>query len=75
MKETDVVASVIGDFGKWQLMVGVLMGLLKLSVGWLQSGIIFLAPPQRFWCKSGADVLSPMVNRTGFNVCIVFVFL
>lgn len=49
--KNDVMCSIIGDYGKWQFWISVLMGLLKLSVAWFQLGIVFLAPPQNFWCK------------------------
>ncbi|RVE54036.1 hypothetical protein evm_001439 [Chilo suppressalis] len=46
----DITAKAIGDFGPWQLRISVLMALLKLPMAWYQLNIIFMAPPQDFWC-------------------------
>lgn len=50
VEEEDVTAKVVGDFGRWQLKISVLMSLLKLSNAWFQLNIIFMAPAQQFWC-------------------------
>ncbi|KAL4716199.1 hypothetical protein ACJJTC_013976 [Scirpophaga incertulas] len=47
----DLTAKVVGDFGPWQLRIGILMSLLKLPMAWYQMNIIFMAPPQEFWCQ------------------------
>ncbi|CAG9787702.1 unnamed protein product [Diatraea saccharalis] len=47
----DITARAIGDFGPWQLRISVLMALLKLPMAWYQLNIIFMAPPQDFWCE------------------------
>ncbi|CAB3226699.1 unnamed protein product [Arctia plantaginis] len=47
----DPTAKAVGNFGKWQLRVSVMMSLLKLPTAWYQLNIIFMAPPQDFWCK------------------------
>lgn len=49
-KPPDVVHDTIGDFGRWQLKVSLLMALMKFPVAWFQLGIVFLAPPTEFWC-------------------------
>ncbi|CAH0586900.1 unnamed protein product [Chrysodeixis includens] len=49
--EPDVTSKIIGDFGKWQLRISILMAVLKLPIAWYQLNIIFMAPPQDFWCK------------------------
>lgn len=46
----DVTTKIIGDFGKWQLRISILMAVLKLPIAWYQLNIIFMAPPQDFWC-------------------------
>lgn len=51
LREEDLIAKVVGDFGKWQLQLSIMMALLKLPNAWHQLNIIFLAPPQEFWCK------------------------
>lgn len=45
-----VTSKIIGDFGRWQLKISILMSLLKLPLAWYQLSIIFMAPPQQFWC-------------------------
>lgn len=45
-----VTSKIIGDFGRWQLKISILMSLLKLPLAWYQLSIIFMAPPQEFWC-------------------------
>ncbi|KAF9423514.1 hypothetical protein HW555_001069 [Spodoptera exigua] len=50
-KSEDVTSSIIGDFGRWQLKISILMALLKLPIAWYQLNIIFMAPPQDFWCS------------------------
>ncbi|XP_059057427.1 organic cation transporter protein-like [Achroia grisella] len=46
----DLTSRAIGDFGRWQCRISALMALLKLPIAWYQLNIIFLAPPQEFWC-------------------------
>ncbi|XP_064072374.1 organic cation transporter protein-like [Vanessa tameamea] len=41
---------VVGDFGKWQLWISIYMAMIKLPLAWYQLNIIFMAPPQQFWC-------------------------
>ncbi|XP_071445792.1 organic cation transporter protein-like [Hetaerina americana] len=41
----DTVLSAVGDFGRWQALVTVLLSLVKIPVAWFQLGIVFLAPP------------------------------
>ncbi|XP_046399127.1 organic cation transporter protein-like isoform X2 [Ischnura elegans] len=43
--ETDAILSTVGDFGRWQAVVTVLLSLVKIPVAWFQLGIVFLAPP------------------------------
>lgn len=57
--EFDPLKQTIGDFGLWQLKISVLMSLLKLPIAWFTLSIVFLAPPQQFWCKK-----PPFVNMT-----------
>ncbi|CAG4930720.1 unnamed protein product [Colias eurytheme] len=46
----NIAFKILGDFGKWQLKISILMALLKLPMAWYQLNILFLAPPQNFWC-------------------------
>lgn len=50
LDDEDVTAKIVGDFGKWQLKISILMSLLKLSNAWYQLNIMFMAPSQEFWC-------------------------
>ncbi|VVD00508.1 unnamed protein product [Leptidea sinapis] len=55
------------------------MSLLKLSMAWYQLSIIFLAPPQNFWCaqprswkgteKEWRDMCSPKIEE---HPCLIF---
>lgn len=51
----DFMHVTVGDFGKWQFRISLLMSLLKLPIAWFQLGIIFLAPPTEFWCRKPQD--------------------
>lgn len=48
---TDILHETIGDFGKWQFKISILMALLKFPIAWFQLGIVFLAPPTQHWCR------------------------
>ncbi|XP_018320845.1 solute carrier family 22 member 3-like isoform X2 [Agrilus planipennis] len=47
----DFVQETVGDFGRWQFKISLLMSLLKLPMAWFQLGIVFIAPPFDFTCK------------------------
>ncbi|KAG5876528.1 hypothetical protein JTB14_033724 [Gonioctena quinquepunctata] len=47
----DPLEATIGNFGRWQLRISLLMALLKFPVAWFTLSIVFLAPPTQFWCK------------------------
>lgn len=51
-KNSDILTTTIGSFGKWQCRIVVLMSLLKVPIGWVQLVIVFIAPSTtEFWCK------------------------
>lgn len=50
-KPADILHETIGDFGRWQFKISILMALLKFPIAWFQLGIVFLAPPTQHWCK------------------------
>lgn len=60
-KDGNVISHLVGDFGKWQATVSLLVSLLKLPIGWFQLSIVFLAPIPEFWCEH------PISNVTKFN--------
>ena len=49
-EDSNVVSHLVGDFGKWQATISLLLSLLKLPIGWFQLSIVFLAPVTNFWC-------------------------
>ncbi|KAK6636636.1 hypothetical protein RUM43_010298 [Polyplax serrata] len=73
-KDSNIVSHLIGDFGKWQAIISLLLSLLKLPIGWFQLSIVFLAPITDFWCAtpktsdwSWSDDTTPM-NRTNYTL-------
>lgn len=60
-KNSNIVSHLIGDFGKWQAIISLLLSLLKLPIGWFQLSIVFLAPTTNFWC------VSPTGNSSWLN--------
>lgn len=47
----DVLDNTIGEFGRWQCQISIMMSLLLLPLAWIQLGMLFLAPPTEFTCK------------------------
>jgi hypothetical protein len=47
---SDAVQEAVGDFGRWQAGISVLMALLKLPIAWFQLSIIVLETHTDFWC-------------------------
>ncbi|KAK4883233.1 hypothetical protein RN001_006552 [Aquatica leii] len=58
----DVLENTIGEFGRWQCQISILMSLLLLPMSWIQLGMVFLAPPTEFTCK-GPPSLIPKLNE------------
>ncbi|KAG5679163.1 hypothetical protein PVAND_008753 [Polypedilum vanderplanki] len=50
-KEVDPVQATMGQLGKWQIFVCLIVFLLKFPVAWHQLGVIFLAPKPEFSCS------------------------
>ena len=48
--EEDLVASIIGKIGKYQLMNCILMGLTGLTFSWVNYGTKFITTDTEFWC-------------------------
>ncbi|XP_023954336.2 organic cation transporter protein-like [Bicyclus anynana] len=76
----DLIFKIVGDFGKWQLGLSIYMALLKLPLAWYQLNIIFMAPPQDFWCakpqsfrtytdQEWRDVCAPKMEE---HPCLIF---
>ncbi|XP_022122124.2 organic cation transporter protein [Pieris rapae] len=64
----NITFKVIGDFGKWQFKIALLMALLKLPMAWYQLNILFLAPPQNFWCAK-PKILSQYTEGEWRDIC------
>jgi hypothetical protein len=47
---SDALQETVGDFGRWQAGISLLMALLKLPIAWFQLSIIFLEAHTDFWC-------------------------
>lgn len=63
--EPDKLVNAIGQFGKWQLMLWLLIASpIKISSAWQQLGIVFLAPPTSFMC-----VETNLTNIIEMNTC------
>ncbi|CAH4034027.1 unnamed protein product [Pieris brassicae] len=67
----NITFKVIGDFGKWQFKTALLMALLKLPMAWYQLNILFLAPPQNFWCEKPM-ILSQYSDGEWRDICAPF---
>ncbi|XP_013192365.2 organic cation transporter protein [Amyelois transitella] len=64
----DITSKAIGDFGRWQLKVTVLMAMLKMPNAWYQLNIIFMAPPQDFWCEK-PELFSQYSDEEWRKIC------
>ena len=53
---SDALQEVVGDFGRWQAGISVLMALLKLPIAWFQLNIIVLEAHSEFWCAAPEDL-------------------
>lgn len=63
--EPDKLVNAIGQFGKWQLMLWLLIASpIKISSAWQQLGIVFLAPATSFMC-----VETNLTNIIEMNTC------
>lgn len=59
---------VLGEFGKWQFWISIYMALLKLPLAWYQLNIIFMAPPQNFWCAK-PEILTICSEEEWRQIC------
>lgn len=73
IKKEDGLANLIGQFGKWQLLVMLAVSLVKLSSGWVQMAIIFLTPSLKFWCSNfGNNSTNVGENMTCYSDCLEY---
>ncbi|KAJ9582502.1 hypothetical protein L9F63_003195, partial [Diploptera punctata] len=81
---SDVLQDVVGDFGRWQMGISLLMALLKLPIAWFQLNIIVLEAHTDFWCTPPQDLkrnLSleewknmshPRLSSGGYDACRIY---
>jgi len=53
--EEEVARAAMGDYGRWQLGIILLLSGIKLPIAWAQLGIVFLAAPMPFHCDNGTQ--------------------
>ncbi|KAH9642626.1 hypothetical protein HF086_011219 [Spodoptera exigua] len=69
VKKEDSLANLLGDFGKWQLIVFASVSLVKLSSGWVQMAILFLTPNLTFRCVDLGNFTEEIMNNTCYKEC------
>ncbi|XP_034835712.1 organic cation transporter-like protein [Maniola hyperantus] len=75
IKKEDTLANLIGQFGKWQLIVIATVSLVKLSSAWVQMAIIFLTPNLVFWCADFGDNSTEVgANMTCYANCVKYAY-
>ncbi|XP_039755231.1 organic cation transporter protein-like [Pararge aegeria] len=76
----DLTFKIVGNFGKWQLWLSIYMAMLKMPLAWYQLNIIFMAPPQDYWCakpesfnmyteQEWRDICAPKIEE---YPCLIF---
>lgn len=64
-EELDKLIKAIGQFGKWQVMLWLLIAFpTKMSSAWHQLGIVFIAPSTSYMCTE-----TNLTNSTEMNTC------
>jgi hypothetical protein len=68
-----ILNEIIGNFGKYQLFICIIVFINKFGVALHQMAIIFLAPPVEFNCpdKNSSCCDNPIYNKTKFSRTIV----
>lgn len=81
---SDVLQEAVGDFGRWQAGISLLMALLKLPVAWFQLSIIVLEAHTDFWCarphnlygnltvEEWQNLSHPRVENGGYDACRIY---
>lgn len=72
VKKGDSFTNVIGDFGKWQLIVLVTVSLVKLNTAWVQLAILFLTPNLTFRCVNLPNSTIDVQNSTCYQGCLKY---
>lgn len=67
--EKDKLINAIGELGKWQvLMLMLVVWPTKISAGWQQLGIIFIAPTTTFMCTD-TNLTEKVENSKCYSDC------
>lgn len=72
VKKEDSLTKLIGDFGKWQLIVLGTVSLVKMNTGWVQLAILFLTPNLTFRCISLPNSTVDVQNSTCYEGCLKY---
>ena len=65
VEEADKMVKAIGELGRWQLMLWLLIATpVKISSVWQMLGIIFIAPATTFMCSE-----TKLTNSTQMDTC------
>lgn len=72
-QKEDGFSKLVGQFGRWQLMVFASVFLVKLSSGWVQMAILFLTPNTIFWCTEFTQNSTTVAkNSTCYYDCVKY---
>lgn len=68
--QSDLISEIVGNFGKWQIRIMLIIFLCKLPTAWFTAVVIFAAPqpnPGDFYCRP-PDVLPDRYELEWINV-------
>ncbi|PSN53344.1 hypothetical protein C0J52_04084 [Blattella germanica] len=80
---SDALQEVVGDFGRWQAGISLLMALLKLPISWFQLNIIVLEAQSDYWCSPPSHLKNltveewrnlshPTLPNGGYDSCRIY---
>ncbi|PNF38357.1 hypothetical protein B7P43_G10529 [Cryptotermes secundus] len=80
---SDAVQVAVGDFGRWQAGISLLMAFLKLPIAWFQLSIIVLETHTDFWCARPHSYANlsvdewrnfshPRLRNGGYDACRIY---
>ncbi|GFG39212.1 hypothetical protein Cfor_11277 [Coptotermes formosanus] len=81
---SDALQEAVGDFGRWQAGISLLMALLKLPAAWFQLSIIILEARTDFWCARPHNLYGnltieewknfshPRLENGGYDACRMY---
>lgn len=77
-KFEDTLTNAIGRFGRWHIMLLVVLIVpTKMSAMWAQMAIIFLAPKTTFYCVERNNITQDTVieNETCYSDCVKYEYV